>query len=104
MTCLRSRFVFGQTSLSLEPLDYVKKKGARCYSQFMKIDVPPPKGPIVLLGSPFFRRYYTAFDRVTLQIGFAASKHKRPPGSEESDEEMAARLVVQTGGDGNDAS
>lgn len=93
-------FVLNRTVLRLDPSDYLKREGARCYHQFMKIDVPPPKGPIILLGSPFFRRYYTVFDRVTLRLGFALSKHK---GVGESSEATAARLVSQTGDDVSDA-
>lgn len=96
-------FVLGDIVLRLEPSDYVKKPGAQCFHQFMKIDVPPPKGPIVLLGAPFFRRYYTAFDRVTLRLGFALSKHKVPARYGESSEDTAARLITQKGARGEDS-
>jgi hypothetical protein len=70
-------FVIGGTILNLEKTDYVhidmgKKE---CYSQFIKLDLPPPKGPITLLGDPFLKKYYSIFDRDTLKMGFALSKH-----------------------------
>lgn len=92
-------FSFGDVTLNLEPRDYIKKQGAQCFHQFVKIDVPPPKGPIVLLGSPFFRRYYTVFDRETLSVGFTLSKHKMPVRQGESSQQSAARLIYQRGGD-----
>lgn len=92
-------FAFGLSVLNLDPLDYVRQEGAKCYHQFMKIDVPPPKGPIILLGSPFLKRYYTVFDRVTLRMGFAVARHKREARPGETSEQTAARLMPQGSGE-----
>lgn len=42
--------------------------------ELMAVDVPPPHGPVLLLGDPFLRKYYTAYDRERLRIGFAEAK------------------------------
>lgn len=71
-------FVIGGTILNMEPSDYVHKDAGtqECFTQFLKIDLPPPKGPLLLLGDPFLKKYYSIFDRDTLKMGFALSKHK----------------------------
>lgn len=69
-------FHFGLYTLRLERGDYVKRVGTKCYHQFLAVEVPAPKGPLVLLGDPFLRRYMTIFDRDSLQIGMALAVHK----------------------------
>jgi len=69
-------FVIEGMTLNLEPTDYVLKDGDQCHSQFMPLDLPPPRGPLILLGDPFLRKYYTIFDRDTLKLGFGLAKHK----------------------------
>jgi len=46
-----------------------------CASTLTKLDVPPPKGPLLVLGLPFLIRYYTVFDAENGQLGFAEAKH-----------------------------
>ena len=63
------------------------RDGKRCrwHAFGAQVDVPPPHGPVLLLGDPFLRpreavshsvarKYYTAYDRERLQIGFAEVK------------------------------
>lgn len=69
-------FQFRMYTLMLERGDYVKRVGSKCYHQFLAIEVPPPKGPVVLLGDPFLRRYMTIYDRDSLQIGLSFAKHQ----------------------------
>lgn len=84
-------FVLGDHAFNLEPADYVKKTSAGCFHQFLVVDLPPPRGPMVLLGEPFLRRFYTVFDRPTLKIGLSVARHKAGQAQEK---ELAAKFIT----------
>jgi len=68
-------FVIGGQILNLEPKDYVDQSPDGCQVSLMPLNVPPPKGPLFVFGIPFLEKFYTVYDNVNKQVGFAVAKH-----------------------------
>jgi saccharopepsin len=75
-------FIIGEKVLSLSPSQYVEKLSPKsCELALMRLDVPPPNGPLFVFGIPFLQKYYSVYDHDNSQVGFAVAKHagETPP-------------------------
>jgi len=70
-------FLIKGQAFNLGPRDYAEiRSDGRCELSLGALDVPPPKGPIIVLGIPFLQKFYTVFDPVGKRLGFGLAQHE----------------------------
>eukprot|EP00917_Polyrhabdina_sp_WS-2016_P014020 GHVP01030618.1.p1 GENE.GHVP01030618.1~~GHVP01030618.1.p1 ORF type:complete len:436 (+),score=67.01 GHVP01030618.1:4541-5848(+) len=67
---------------TFQPFEYVLQeqenplqKTNSCSLGFMKMDIPIPRGPLIVIGNNFIQKYYALFDRDNLRVGFQRANH-----------------------------
>merc|ERR1711988_561471 len=61
----------GGKTFELTPEDYILEVSGQCLFAFIGLDVPPPRGPLWIMGDVFMRKYYCVFDYGNKKMRFA---------------------------------
>jgi len=58
----------------LKPVDYILNVQGSCLLGLVGLNIPPPTGPLWILGDPWIRKFYTVFNFGENTVGFAVAK------------------------------
>jgi saccharopepsin len=67
-------FNLGGHNFTIGPYDYIIEMQGSCISAFQGMDIPPPAGPLIILGDAFLRRWYSIYDLGANTVGLAKAK------------------------------
>ncbi|OLL23005.1 Vacuolar protease A [Neolecta irregularis DAH-3] len=67
-------FTFSGHKFDLPASDYIMQVQGTCISAFQGIDIPPPLGPIWIIGDAFLRKYYSVYDFGQDAVGLAVAR------------------------------
>jgi len=67
-------FTLAGHKFTIGPNDYILEIQGSCISAIMGIDMPPPAGPLAILGDAFLRKYYSIYDLGNHAVGLALAK------------------------------
>ena len=67
-------FTLGGKDYTLKQADLIlQASGSQCILGLTGLDIPPPRGPLWILGDVFMRKYYVQFDWGQKRLGFATA-------------------------------
>lgn len=67
-------FTFSGNRFAISPFDYIVEGDDGCESAIVGLDLPGPYAKIVILGTPFLKRWYTVFDLEDMSVHLARAK------------------------------
>ena len=79
----------GGKMYTLTKEQYIIKDAGQCLFAMTGLDVPPPAGPLYILGDVFMRAHYVKFDVGNKRLGFAKIKAAAAAGEQLAVEQAA---------------
>lgn len=67
-------FKLSGLDFTISPYDYILEVQGSCISTFTPMDIPPPTGPLAILGDAFLRKWYSVYDLKHNTVGLAKAK------------------------------